>query len=120
MRSKFRVASADFEWHGKEIRTGDWVVGLLASGNWDERAFKDPEKFDIRRNPNPHLTFGEGIHLCLGRNLARLELATLFSRFVTEFPDAELTGPTEYMADRIISTLRSQSVRLNSSVPAPR
>lgn len=118
VRSKFRVAAADFEWHGKEIRTGDWVVGLLASANWDERAFKDPEKFDIRRNPNPHLTFGEGIHLCLGRGLARLELATLFSTFVTEFPNAELAGPTEYMADRIMTTLRTQSVQLNASVRA--
>lgn len=118
VRSKFRVASTDFEWHGKEIRTGDWVVGLLASAHWDERKFSDPESFDIRRNPNPHLMFGEGIHQCLGRNLARLELATLFSRFVAEFPDAELSGPTEYMADRIMSTLRTQSVRLNASVPA--
>jgi cytochrome P450 len=58
----------------RDIRAGDWGVGSLASANEDEHVFDEPHRFDITWNPNPHVSFSNGIHMCLGRNLARLEL----------------------------------------------
>jgi cytochrome P450 len=98
-RTRFRVAARDFEFRGRDIRAGDWLIASLTSANRDERVFTDPERFDIRRNPNPHLGFGEGIHLCLGRNLVRLELAAIFQRTVERFPDMQLVGEPEWLPD---------------------
>jgi cytochrome P450 len=98
-RTRFRVAARDFEFRGRDIRAGDWVIASLTSANRDERVFTDPESFDIRRNPNPHLGFGEGIHLCLGRNLVRLELAAIFQKTVERFPDMEPVGEPEWLPD---------------------
>jgi len=79
-----RRATRDTELHGVSVREGDVVLAWLSSANRDEAIFEEPERFDIRRERNPHLTFGLGIHHCLGAHLARLELRialeTLFSR----------------------------------------
>lgn len=98
-RTRFRVASRDFEFHGRDIRAGDWVIASLTSANRDASIFANPEKFDIRRNPNPHLGFGEGIHQCLGRNLVRLELAAIFQKTVERFPDMQPVGEPEWLPD---------------------
>ena len=67
-----RTATCDTELHGVEIKEGDAVVMLYASANRDETVFADPYKFDVTRNPNPHVTFGGGgPHHCLGFNLAK-------------------------------------------------
>ncbi|WP_167042130.1 cytochrome P450 [Salinibacterium sp. ZJ454] len=98
-RTRFRVAARDFEFRGRDIRAGDWVIASATSANRDERVFTDPDRFDIRRNPNPHLGFGEGIHQCLGRNLVRLELAAIFPKVVERFPDMEPVGEPEWLPD---------------------
>jgi cytochrome P450 len=100
-RTRFRIAMEDVEIGGKEIRTGDWVFGSQVSANFDETVFENPEKFDITRNPNPHLSFGEGIHLCLGRYLARLELASLFPKVLETFPDMAIAEEPEWIPDNI-------------------
>ncbi|KAF0957988.1 cytochrome P450 [Rhodococcus sp. T7] len=104
-KNRLRVATENFDFHGKRIRAGDWVVAFLASANHDERVFEDPHKFDIRRTPNPHLALGEGIHLCLGRNLARLELATLFRKTLAALPDLHPvdSGEPTWIADRSVT-----------------
>ncbi len=84
--NRLRVASVDFEFRGRDIRAGDWVVGSLASANRDERVFDDPHRFDITRSPNPHVSFSDGIHMCLGRNLARLELQVFLPRILAPSP----------------------------------
>ncbi|WCK54914.1 cytochrome P450 [Aneurinibacillus sp. Ricciae_BoGa-3] len=68
-----RVATADVEIGGKQIKAGDQVVTWVASANRDEDKFPDPETFIVDRKPNAHLAFGFGIHFCLGAPLARLE-----------------------------------------------
>jgi cytochrome P450 len=68
-----RRTSKDTEINGHSISQGEIVLPLIASANRDERVFKDPEKFIIDRDPNPHLAFGSGIHNCIGAPLARLE-----------------------------------------------
>ncbi|MER7003706.1 cytochrome P450 [Dactylosporangium sp. NPDC000555] len=68
-----RLATTDATIGGQPVAAGDLVVAWLAAANRDSRVFAEPERFDIRRNPNPHLTFGHGIHFCIGAPLARLE-----------------------------------------------
>ena len=68
-----RVMAADVELHGKSLREGDQVVLLVGSGNRDERVFSDPDRYDLMRDTSASLSFGQGIHFCLGASLARLE-----------------------------------------------
>jgi cytochrome P450 family 142 subfamily A polypeptide 1 len=60
------------------VKNGDRIVMLYPSANRDESVFENPFHFDIRRNPNPHLSFGFGTHLCVGANLARVVLTSVF------------------------------------------
>lgn len=93
----FRRAIADTEVGGQQIQRGDRVILIYPSANRDESVFDDPFRFDIRRNPNPHLAFGFGTHLCVGNNFARASLAAVFghlSRRITDLrvidePDVE-------------------------------
>jgi cytochrome P450 len=68
-----RFTAKDVQVGGKKIKQGERIVTWLGSANHDEAIFRNPEEFDITRNPNPHIAFGAGIHLCLGAPLARLE-----------------------------------------------
>ena len=81
-------------------------MGVLGSANRDESVFTDPDTLDLGRDPNPHVTFGQGRHFCLGANLARLEteiaLTTLFARF----PNLRLTQPPESLRWRRLFPLR--------------
>ena len=67
-----RVAAADLEMSGRTIREGQRVFAFMNAANRDPAAFDDPD-FDVGRAPNPHMTFGHGIHFCLGAPLAQLE-----------------------------------------------
>jgi len=69
----YRVTRRDIEMHGQVIPAGKLVLAWIGSANHDPHQFSDPERFDISRNPNPHLAFGHGLHFCLGAPLARLE-----------------------------------------------
>lgn len=66
-------------------------AGMLAAANCDPSKFEDPHRFDIARHPNPHLSFGTGVHFCLGFQLARAEAAIAFERIFTRFPDLRLS-----------------------------
>jgi cytochrome P450 len=74
-----RTATADCELAGQAVRAGDKVVVSFTSANRDEAVFRDADRFDIRRHPNPHLVFGHGPHFCLGAHLARAQMRALFS-----------------------------------------
>ena len=75
----FRTAASDDTIGGQPVRAGDRVIMLYPSANRDEDVFADPFSFDIRRAPNPHLSFGFGTHLCIGANLARAVLRSVFA-----------------------------------------
>ena len=75
----FRMALVDDEIGGQPVSAGDRVIMLYPSANRDEAVFENPFDFSIHRHPNPHLSFGFGTHLCVGANLARLVLTTVFS-----------------------------------------
>jgi cytochrome P450 len=79
---------------GRIIKPGRVLVLLLGSANRDETRFADPDRIDIARNPNPHLSFGGGIHHCLGASLARIELIAALSRLLLRTSSIALDGPT--------------------------
>ena len=91
-----RTATRDLELRGQTIRAGDKVTLWWASANRDEDVFADPFRFDVRRDPNPHLTFGYGNHFCLGANLARVEMRLLFEGLLDRFDEIALAGPIEW------------------------
>ncbi|HZP30270.1 MAG TPA: cytochrome P450, partial [Acidimicrobiia bacterium] len=87
-----RTATTDVELGGAPIRAGDRIVLWYPSGNRDGAAFADPFRFDIRRSPNPHVSFGGGgPHYCLGANLAKKEVQVMMRAVVDRF-DVELSG----------------------------
>lgn len=112
--NRLRIASVDFEFRGREIRAGDWVVASLASANKDERVFGDPHRFDITRNPNAHVSFSDGIHMCLGRNLARLELQVFLPGILAALPDLEAVGDPVWAQDNVMNGFAQFPVRFSS------
>ncbi|MCX6462607.1 MAG: cytochrome P450 [Pseudonocardiales bacterium] len=88
-----RTATADTELGGQAVRRGDRVALFYSSANHDEEVFTDPHRFDITRDPNPHLGFGgHGAHYCVGANLARLEIELMFSAIADHLPGIAAAG----------------------------
>lgn len=83
-----RTALVDTSVGGVDIRRGQRVGLFYSSANYDEEVFADPFRFDIMRNPNPHLAFGgNGAHFCIGANLARMEIKLMFNEIADQIPD---------------------------------
>jgi cytochrome P450 len=110
-----RTATRDTEIRGQPVREGDRVVMLYSSANFDEAVFDHPLQFNITRDPNPHLAFGHGIHLCLGANLARLEARVFFEEFFRHFRGIELTGEPVFIRSNSIHGFKQMPVRLLSA-----
>lgn len=109
-----RVVAEDHELHGKMLREGERVFVMVNSANRDPRQFDNPEIFDIARKQNRHLTFGQGIHLCLGSKLAREEGRVAVQALLNRFPDMALdpeNGP-EWLDAMVPRGTRRLPVRL--------
>ena len=107
-----RTATGDTELNGQQIREGDKVVMWYVSSNRDETRYEDPDRFDVKRNPE-HQAFGAGgRHFCLGAALARLELVILFEETLKRFPAMELAGPTALVESPFLNQLKTLPVRL--------
>ncbi len=88
-----RTLTEDYVLSGKELKKGEKVAMFYGSASRDEDVFENPDVFDVRRNPNPHLGFGgPGPHFCLGAHLARREVNVMFRRLFERLPDIEATG----------------------------
>jgi cytochrome P450 len=85
-----RYLTADVEHYGQRVPAGDIVLLLNASANRDERKFDDPDRFDITRKVQRHLSFGYGLHFCLGAHLARMEARIALEEVLTRFPTWEI------------------------------
>jgi cytochrome P450 len=95
-----RATTAPVELHGQLIPAGERVVLVWASANRDDRQFPAGETLDLRRTPNAHLAFGQGIHFCIGAPLARLESRIAFKALFTRIPEYRIAGPIERMFTR--------------------
>ena len=98
-----RTATRDVELGGRRIRAGDKVVVYYISAYYDERQFAYPMRFDIRRDPNDHLAFGQGPHLCLGAHFARLQLRIFFSELLDRLPPVRLDGTPARLTSNFIN-----------------
>lgn len=101
-----RTALEDHEILGQQVRKGEKVVAWFASANRDESVFTDPETFRLDRIPNPHLTFGWGIHACMGLHLARAETIALFAEILQRGLRIESTGPAVPVASNSFTGLK--------------
>ena len=111
-----RTAARDLELGGKRIREGDKVVVWFISGNRDEAVFPEPYRFDVGRDPNPHMAFGSGgPHVCLGMHLARLEVRVMFEELVPRLADIELTGPVVRLRSNFINGIKHMPVRVQQA-----
>ena len=108
-----RVTTEDVELPSGTIPRGRAVQASLAGANRDPAHFDDPERFDIRRDPNPHLAFGAGAHFCVGAPLARLELRTALAGVTARFPGLHLAadpGSAQFANDTLVRALHTLPV----------
>ncbi|MFI8962311.1 cytochrome P450 [Streptomyces sp. NPDC053493] len=106
-----RTATRDAELAGRTVAAGDKVVVFHASANYDERVFADPLRLDLARDPNPHVSFGDGPHVCLGAHFARLQLRILHEELRAACADLELAGPPRRLVSNFINGIKSLPVR---------
>ncbi len=109
-----RTATADVEVGGRELRKGDVVALWNTSANFDETQFPDPERFDIDREPNDHVTFGKGKHYCLGALMARLELRCLLEALRGRVESIELVAEPRQVYSNFLFGFSSTPLRLRS------
>ena len=110
--SKRRTATCDVNLGGCHIEAGQKVQIWEGSANRDATVFADADSFDIGRKPNPHLGFGQGVHYCLGANLARLELRVLFEELLGRFSSARVVKPVEWTRSNRHTGIRHLVVEL--------
>jgi cytochrome P450 len=102
-----RTAATDFELGGQTILAGEKVVMFYSSGNWDTEVFDHPERFDLSRNPNPHLGLGGGgAHFCLGASVGRAQLRAIFGELLAQLPDIQAGDPA-YVPGNFIHGIRT-------------
>jgi cytochrome P450 len=107
-----RTATETVEMRGQTIKPGDRVVMWYPSANHDEEVFDRPFEFDIHRQPNDHLTFGTGRHVCLGASLARLEVRVVFEELLTRVSNFEITGDPDRLRSNFINGIKHLPVRV--------
>jgi cytochrome P450 len=111
VKSIQRLASQDIEVRGKVMEKNDRIRWFISSANRDPNVFADPDKFDISRQPNPHVAFGNGVHHCLGATLARVEGQEVFKAVAERFPDLEVAKEQlEYQPSITFRSLKSLPV----------
>ncbi|KUI16764.1 cytochrome [Mycobacterium sp. GA-1285] len=106
-----RTAAEDTEVRGVPIAKGESVYLAYASANRDEEVFDEPFKFDVGRDPNKHLSFGYGVHFCLGAALARMEMNSLFTELLPRLDSIELAGEPELAATVFVGGLKHLPIR---------
>ncbi|CAN5836141.1 cytochrome P450 [soil metagenome] len=106
-----RTAQADTEVRGVPIAKGESVLLSYVSANRDEEVFDDPMRFDVGRDPNKHLSFGYGVHFCLGAALARMEMNSFFTELVPRIQSIELASEPELMATTFVGGLKHLPIR---------
>jgi cytochrome P450 len=110
-----RTATRDVELGGAEIKKGDKVVMWFASGNRDEAVFENPYDFDVTRKDINHVTFGKGSpHLCMGNNLARMEVRVMFEQLIPRLRTIELAGDVRRVRSNFVNGIKTLPVRVST------
>jgi cholest-4-en-3-one 26-monooxygenase len=112
-----RTAMKDVEIRDTRIAAGDKIMLWYPAANRDEEVFDDPDKFDIGRNPNDHLSFGIGEHFCLGSNLARMELRKIFAALMKRLPDIEFAAEPRRLRSNFVNGVKEMQVSFTPSAP---
>ena len=107
-----RTAMVDTELGGQAIAAGEKVAMIYTAANRDPAVFNDPHRFDISRDPNPHLSFGIATHFCLGVHLARLEGRVFFEETLARWPDIELAGEPTRQRSNLNNSLKTLPVTI--------
>jgi cytochrome P450 len=111
VKSIQRLASQDIEVRGKVMEKNDRIRWFISSANRDPNVFAEPNKFDITRQPNPHVAFGNGVHHCLGATLARVEGQEVFKALAERFPGLQLQSEElDYQPSITFRSLKSLPV----------
>jgi cytochrome P450 len=106
-----RTAAEDTEVRGVKIAKGESVYLAYVSGNRDEDVFDEPFRFDVGRDPNKHVSFGYGVHFCLGAALARMEMTSLFTELIPRLESIELAREPELTATTFVGGLKHLPIR---------
>lgn len=110
-----RTVTRDTELSGTKLTQGDKVILYYGSANRDDAVFADPDRFDVLRDPNPHVGFGgPGPHFCLGAHLARREIALLIGELFRQVPDWQLAGEPEQLRSSFVNGIKHLPVDLGS------
>ena len=112
--SKRRTATRAATLGGQSIQPGEKVLVWEGSANRDALVFDYPDTFDVTRKPNPHLGFGQGVHYCLGANLARLELRVLYEELLSRFASVQVVKPVEWTRSNRHTGIRHLVVELRA------
>ena len=115
--SKRRTATRTCELAGQRIAPGDKVVVWEGSANRDEQHFEDADRFVVSRDPNPHLSFGHGVHFCLGAHLARLEIRVALEELFGRVESFRLAGPPVWTRSNRHTGIRHLPLRLEKAEP---
>ncbi|MCF8536035.1 MAG: cytochrome P450 [Rhodoluna sp.] len=108
-----RTATKDVDFNGVQIKKGQKIVPWFASGNRDDSVFDNPNKFDVTRNPNEHMSFGRGgPHMCLGNALARIELRVMFEDLVNRVDKVERTGDVDFLRSNFVHGIKRMPVKV--------
>ena len=97
-----RVALEDVEFEGRQVKAGEGLMVLLGSANRDPEVFSEPDRLDLTRQEANHISFGRGIHHCLGASLARLEGKLTFEALLERFADIRMQAERPVFRDNII------------------
>src|SRR5262245_160312 len=109
-----RTVTRDAELAGQKLRAGDKVTHWYPSANRDSHVFADPFRFDVGRQPNPHVAFGNGLHHCLGASLARTEIRLLFEELLPRWSELTLDGPVEWARSNKHGGIRHLPIRFRA------
>ncbi|MGH3438375.1 MAG: cytochrome P450 [Sciscionella sp.] len=113
-----RTAVVDTELAGQPVAAGEKVVVFHASANFDPMVFPDPLRFDITREPNAHVAFGDGPHVCLGAHFARLQLRALFGEALWRMDGVAVAGPVDHLVSNFINGIKHLPIRFTPGAAA--
>ena len=108
-----RIVAEDFEWRGRRLHQHELVMLVMAGGNRDPRVFTDPERLDFARANDAALTFGPGLHHCIGHMLAKMQMSEFFAALTQRFERVELLEEPQFVPNLVFRGVRSLRVRFH-------